>query len=261
MNLFVLFLFILGICVGSFLNVLIDRLAQDESVIKGRSRCDRCKKTLGVPDLIPILSFIFLKGRCRYCGTKISRQYPLVEALTGAVWLAVYSFLLNQKGLAGISVELAYYLTSASCLIVILITDLKYRIIPDEMVAVLAISAFIYLYFSFGLSITFLVSVLSGLTLFSIFLALVIVTKGKGMGLGDVKYAFYMGLALGFPNIIPAFYLSFLTGALISLILVITERKKMKSKIAFGPYLVLSTFISLFYGDQLWLIFRSLLGG
>ena len=145
-----------------------------------------------------------------------------------------------------------------SGLFVIFLTDLKYRIIPDQVLMLMILITLSYiLFYDFPSLFTRLVS---GLAIFMMFLFLVIVTHGKGMGLGDVKFSFFMGLFLGFPRILVAFYLAFLTGAAVSLILILLGKKTMKSKIAFGPFLVYATAISFYFGDQIWNLFRRFLG-
>lgn len=250
-------LFIFGISIGSFLNVLIDRLPKNESIL-GRSRCDRCKKKINWYDLIPLLSFFLLKGRCRHCKTKLSWQYPIIEALTGGTFIYVYMLTSLTNGSQMFFISLMLNLILISGLIVIFMADFKYRIIPDQILLILvAISLFINLLFrptSFG------VNILSGGILFLVFLILYLMTHGRGMGFGDVKYVFFMGFLLGFPYSIVAFYIAFLTGAIISLILIIGGVKKFKQTIAFGPFLVASTFITYFYGDKLWIIFQKIIG-
>jgi len=277
LTLYYLFLFLLGLSVGSFLNVVIDRIPQGKSFIKGRSYCDYCRHQLAWSDLIPILSFLLLGSRCRYCRNSISWQYPLVELITGLLFVFAYSYSyspeisLNQS-LATLplpppsrspfghleGVFIAYLFIIVSGLIVIFFIDLKNRIIPDQVLLLLLIVSLIYLVLF--QSQMLLNHLLSGIILFIIFLALVVATRGKGMGLGDVKFSFIMGLLLGFPKIIVAFYLSFLTGAIFSLILVILGKKKMKSTIPFGPFLAVSTLIALFYGQDLWDFSKGLLG-
>lgn len=254
------FLFILGLCFGSFLNVLIDRLPKGKSVVRGRSFCDHCKHKLGWDDLIPVLSFILLNRRCRYCGKKISWHYPIVELTTGILFLFVYSLLIGIIRLDNnhFYYIYTYYLIITSCLLAIFVTDLKYRIIPDEVLIVQIVTALFY-------QVLFQKqilkgNILTGVVFLLVFLFLVIITKGKGIGLGDVKLAFVMGLVLGFPKIIVALYLSFLTGAVFSLILVLLKIKSLKSTIAFGPFLCAATFVTLFYGNSLWSLFKGILG-
>lgn len=244
-------LFALGLSVGSFLNVVIDRLPISKSIVKGRSNCDFCRHKLAWFDLIPVISFVSLKRKCRYCGKKISWQYPLVELTAGLLFL----FAGNYNSML---IILLLNLMIVSGLVAIFVTDLKYRIIPDSVLIFLITVAFIFQLITKSSYIfsNMVIGLVTGL----FFLMLVLITKGRGMGLGDVKYSFFMGFFLGFPKIIVAFYLSFLTGAIVSLILIMTARKKMKSTIAFGPFLVVATFVSYFYGDQLWMIFSKILG-
>jgi prepilin signal peptidase PulO-like enzyme (type II secretory pathway) len=154
--------------------------------------------------------------------------------------------------------QFLYYLLIVSGLIVIFFADLKYRIIPDQVLVVLLIVSFVY---QMMVAPNDLINhLLSGLGMFTLFLFLVFITRGRGMGLGDVKFSFIMGLILGFPKIIPSFYLSFLTGALVSLILLLIGRKTVKSTIPFGPFLSMATIVSLLYGDNLWQILKNIWG-
>lgn len=250
--------FILGLCIGSFLNVVIDRLPRGQSIIRGRSFCDHCKKTLLWYDLIPVLSFFLLGRSCRFCHKKISWQYPTVEFITGLLFLITFSIVSQISGPQYFVLFFIYYLIIISSLIVIFFTDLKYRIIPDQILIVQIIGTFCFLLLF--RSSELINHFLAGVFFFLIFLALVLITRGKGMGLGDVKFAAVMGFILGAPKIVVAFYLSFLTGAVFSLILIMMGKKSMKSTIPFGPFLAVSTGISLLYGDALWNIFRGFIG-
>lgn len=252
-------LFIFGLAIGSFCNVLIDRIPKGQSFIRGRSYCDKCEHLLSPFDLIPVISFILLFGKCHYCHKNISLQYPLVELTVGILFIFSYLQIWHLSAIPSFVMLLIYYLFVVSGLLVIFVTDLKYRIIPDVILIPLILLTMLVRIIQFP-NILFLNYFLSGVFFFILFLILFLVTKGKGMGFGDVKYAFFMGLILGFPRIIIGFYLSFLTGAFISLILLLVGKKKMKSSIAFGPFLALSTFVTLFYGEYLWLIFRKIIG-
>jgi len=261
----VVFIFLVGSVVGSFLNVLVDRLPKEESVVKGRSRCDKCKKDLKWHDLIPLLSFIFLKGKCRHCQARLSLYYPIVEFTTGVMFAITAFFVLNnfqfsifnfQSSLNfQFSITLIYYLSIVSSLIVVFFADLKYGIIPDKIIfPAIFVSAFYLLTMNYQLlTINFFSAV--GASLF--FLLLFLITRGKGMGFGDVKFAFLMGLVLGFPDIVVALYIAFLTGAIIGCILIIWRKKRVfGTAIPFGPFLVIGTLISIFYGS---LIFQKFL--
>lgn len=269
------FLFFIGLAVGSFLNVLIDRLPKEENVLVGRSYCDHCRHPLAWYDLIPLLSFVLLRGRCRYCQKKISWQYPMVELLTGGMFVLGSLGFLGSLG--GSLISLCYLFFVLCCLIVIFFADLKYGIIPDKVVYPAIAVTFLFRLQGVRLANSFtpgsaswrtgvfpwLASghlgggtspiinyLLAGLGALGFFGALVLLTKGKGMGLGDVKLAFLMGLALGFPEIIVALYFAFLTGALLSAILILTKRKKFGQTIPFGPFLSAGTIFSLFYGEK-----------
>ena len=238
-------LFFLGLSAGSFINVLADRLFQGLPVIWGRSRCDYCRHPLSPTDLIPLLSFFLLGGKCRYCRKRLSWQYPIVEFSVGLIFLVIS--LLAFMGI--VSTEfypLTLMLFVITMLVVIFITDLKYRIIPDEILVVLAVTFISFLAVFRGS--LFFPHLLSGLLMAFFFLFLVIISRGKGMGLGDVKYAFIMGLILGFPKIIVAFYAAFLTGAVVSSILILLGKKNVKSTLPFGPFLVVAALIALWAG-------------
>ena len=243
------FIFIVGLFAGSFLNVLADRLPKGKSPIKGRSHCDKCRKTLKWFDLIPLLSFISLKGKCRYCFTPLSFYYPIVELATGVIFaLTFYFFGIMNHELR--IMDLFYYLFLVSSLIVIFFADLRYGIIPDKVVFSAITIIFLYLFINpSSLIINHLFSAV-GASLF--FLLLFLITKGKGMGFGDVKFAFLMGLILGFPNIIVGLYVAFLTGAIIGCILILWRKKRVfGTAIPFGPFLVIGTLVSIFLGDFL----------
>jgi leader peptidase (prepilin peptidase) / N-methyltransferase len=257
------FIFIIGLFIGSFLDVLADRLPRNESVAKGRSHCEKCKKELVWYDLIPLFSFIFLKGKCRYCHARLSAYYPIVELTTGIMFVITFLFAVNNFQFSIFNfqsiynfqflISLIYYLFIVSCLIVVFFTDLKYGIIPDKIIFP---AMFITLIFNLQFAISnqfsifnFLMSAI-GACLFFLFLFLI--TKGRGMGFGDVKFAFLMGLILGFPNIVISLYIAFLTGAIIGTILIVWRKKRMfGTAIPFGPFLVLGTLSAIFLGDFL----------
>lgn len=247
-----LLLLIFGLVVGSFLNVLIDRIPQDESPFKGRSYCDKCKKTLRWYDLIPFVSFIMLLGKCRYCSSPISFFYPLVEFITGILFVAAFVYLKDLRFMIydlRFFVNYLYYIFILSSFIVIFFSDLKYGIIPDKIVYSSTVISFLYLILNTKHLI--LSSLLSGFGAFIFFLVLYLITREKGMGLGDVKLSFLLGLVLGFPKVIIAFYLAFLTGAVIGFILIIWGKKKLKSAIPFGPFLILGAALSIFFAEKI----------
>lgn len=257
----VFFLFLFGLCVGSFLNVLIYRLPHNLS-IAGRSFCPKCRKKISWYDNIPILSFILLRGECRSCHSPISFYYPAIELVTGFLFVFTVFFFPDESIKYQVlsikyTMELIYYLFIVSALIMIFFTDLKHGIIPDKIIfSSIFISLFYFLLIHNSL---FMIHLLSAFGAFIFFLLLFLITKGKGMGFGDVKLAFLMGIILGFPKIIVALYIAFLTGALLSLILVLCRKKGLKDTVPFGPYLVLATLALFFFGDLISNFFLSVL--
>jgi len=293
-----LFIFFLGLAVGSFLNCVIYRIELQEneqeddsskksqSFLQGRSFCPYCRHTLSWQDLIPVLSFIFLRGKCRYCQKPISFQYPAVEIATGLLFLLIFN--LSTKDFLLCSAEhsnlfecsglefftLLYYLTISSLLIIIFVYDLKHYIIPDKIVFPAIGIALLYQFFiiwnlpalleaggfpsGFGnwkLEIgnlePLLPALLSALGAAGFFLLIVLISRGRWMGVGDIKLAFLMGLVLGWPNIFVALFSAFLIGAIIGIALMILGKKTLKSEVPFGPFLVTGTFLALFWGRQI----------
>ena len=234
-------IFIFGLAIGSFLNVVIYRLKTNESILIGRSHCPKCGAILKWYDLIPVLSFLIQKGECRYCQKKISFQYPLVEIITGLLFVLILSKF-------GFDLLITYYLLLITCfLIVIFVYDLRHYLILDKIVFPAIIIVLFYQVFIGNFLNPFLSALLAG----GFFLSLVIVSKGKWMGMGDVKFAILMGLILGWPNILLALFLSFFSGAIIGIILILFGKKGLKSQIPFGPFLVGSTILIMLYGHYL----------
>jgi leader peptidase (prepilin peptidase) / N-methyltransferase len=243
-----IFLFILGIIIGSFLNVVIYRYNTGMG-INGRSKCFSCGKTLQWYELVPLISYIFLRGRCSVCQSKISWQYPAVELLTGLTFLALFLKF-------GLGVQLLMALIVASIFIVILVYDMRHKIIPDGLVVILSVCALISLFITPDLSLQMprLVDVLAGPLLALPFALLWLVSGGRWMGLGDAKLALPMGwilgVSLGFSSIIIAFW----TGAAVGIVLMATDKifhrgnVSMKSEIPFAPFLILGLAIVFFSG-------------
>jgi len=236
------FAFFIGLAVGSFLNVVICRLETKESFIKNRSHCPYCKIVLKWYELIPVFSFLFQKAKCRYCKKTISWQYPLVELSTGIVFLLFFNQFLSSD-----LINLFYYLTISCFLIVIFVFDLKHYLILNKVLYPAIIISFIFIVgnnFINQLNLS-LPSPQSGLVALLIasgfFLFLVLISKNQWMGWGDVKLAILMGLVLGWPDILLALFLSFLSGAIVGIGLILFGKKGLKSQIPFGPFLTGST--------------------
>ena len=252
-------IFLTGLIVGSFLNCVIYRLYSEESFLKsrprrktfsflrGRSFCPNCKHILTWQDLIPVLSFLILKGKCRYCRKPISLQYPLVELAT-----AILFFLIWQTAAFELRGFLFYSLIT-SFLIIIFVYDLKHYIIPDKVIYPAIVIAFLYNIYQFSINNQQLTinNFLSALGSAAFFLTIVLISRGKWMGIGDIKLAFLMGLILSFPNILVALFLAFFIGAIVGVALIISGKKTLKSEIPFGPFLISGTFLALFFGQKI----------
>ncbi len=304
-------LFVFGLCIGSFLNDVIYRLPacqrlsaamagreKGESVFfsenrsrsstprtvlgrysLSRSYCPHCKTILRWYDLIPFFSFLFLRGRCRYCSKQISIQYPIVEIITGILFVSVahfslpttdYRLLLNWKDIF----YLCYLLYVICSLIIIFVYDLKHYIIPDKILFPAIAISIIYHVLSIMIAENYTLYINntlyyagSAVIASGFFLALVLASRGKWMGLGDVKLAFLMGLVLGWPDVLVALFLAFALGAAVGLTLILISREpfsvgerfsrdynlnySLRSQIPFGPFLIVGTFVSLFWGARI----------
>lgn len=247
-----LILLALGLAVGSFLNVLADRLPRGESPLFSRSYCDHCRQTLRWFELIPVVSFLLQQGKCKRCHQRLSLQYPIVELGTGLGFVMLYR-LANLGGWQALALIFLF-----SSFVVITVSDLKYRIIPDSMLVVLVIAAILQAFFSPS-DVSFANRILAAAGAGGFFLFLWWVTRGRGMGFGDVKLSAILGMLLGFPQIVVACYTAFLTGAVVAVILVLAGKKSLKSRMAFGPFLIAGAFTSLLFGSQVLAVWRVLL--
>lgn len=251
------FIFALGIIIGSFINVCIYRIPRGESVAFPPSHCTRCDHILKWYDLIPVMSFILLKGKCRYCNYKISLRYPIIEMLNGILYLLIYHYF-------GLSLGFFFYGIIGSILIIICFIDYYQQIIPDGLVLLILISAVFYkggAYLLYKTPIAFWDSVLGFLTGGLLFLAIAFISNGA-MGGGDIKLIAVLGFILGFKNILLNIFLAFVIGAVFSILLMLWGKKRRKDAIPFGPFINVSYFITLFYGESIigWYIQRFFIG-
>lgn len=247
------FILLLGGAIGSFLGALTYRWPHEISINDGRSICPKCKKQISWYDNIPLLSYLLLKGKCRNCDQKISVRYFVIELSTAFAFLFIlesyFKIAINMPWLGRIpySFGLAAFLTITAISIGIFIIDFEHQYIPDSLSFVglgVVVASFlitanssIWMYLASGLG--------SGIFLLLIHIA----TFGKGMGLGDVKLALFFGTALGFPLSLVWLFLSFIIGSIVGIILLLSKRTKLKQKIAFGPFLVVSFFIAAIFGN------------
>jgi leader peptidase (prepilin peptidase) / N-methyltransferase len=259
MWIFALFVFVAGTIVGSFVNVVIERTIAGEDWIKARSRCDNCKKMIAWYDNIPLFSYFLLGRRCRYCKKRISIQHPAIEFMMGALFVWWYAigfafFQLSQQPL--IYIQPLFWLVVGILLLIVLITDLKYMIIPDYAVVGLGLLALVYRVYLTRAGVMQIEdlwgAVLAGVVASLIFLGLHLGTGGKGMGLGDVKFVLVMGLLLGWQRMIVGTLLAFVLGALVGVGLLLAGKKTFSQELPFGPFLVAGTVIALLWGSSLW---------
>ena len=233
---------LIGLFVGSFLNVLIFRFPEMKGLVSGRSYCPNCKKTIAWFDLIPVISYIILWGKCRNCRKPISLQYPLVEISTGVIF-----FFLAKT--IGINYQLIGYLLIACTSVLIFVYDAKFLEIPEVFAWLLMIFAIVAAAISPSFSINeFLLGGLIGGGILGI---LVGISNEQMMGAGDIKIGLAFGFLLGAYRSILFLFLSFIIGAIVGLILMASNKKKMKSEIAFAPFLIMAALICIIWGNQL----------
>lgn len=247
----VFFVFIIGAAMGSFINVVVDRLIHNKSLM-GRSHCDHCKKKLEWFELFPILSYVFLKGQCRRCHVKLSPEHPLIEIATGLLYVVTW-FMVPPE-------SLVLYWGIVSCAWVIVLSDLRYKLISDSM----QIALFLFILFQKILGKASIFSLL-GDFLSGIFVLLPIgliyvITNERAMGLGDVILAGIIGFLLGVSKGLLALYVSFLVGAIVGVILLVQRKKGMKSAVPFGPFLIIGMLVAGVWGDALIQIIKKMYG-
>lgn len=234
-----LYVFIIGICLASFINVVIYRVPKDISVAKGRSFCPNCKHQLKFYDLFPIFSWLFLKGRCRYCKEKISPRYAIVETLGGAI--AVLSVVIYDFSFLALIV----FITSI-ILVAITFIDLDNMIIPNSLIIVLIIPAVISIFVMPDVSI---VSHIIGFFCISVPMLLLTLVIDGAFGGGDIKLVAVCGFMLGWYYVLPAIFIAILLAGIYAIYLLITKKADKKSHFAFGPFLSFGIIVALYWGE------------
>ena len=243
-------IFILGIIIGSFLNVCIYRIPADKSIVTGPSSCQSCGARLSVIDLVPVFSWLLLGGKCRHCKAHVSPQYPAIELLTGVLFVLLYLKL-------DISWNLLIYAALTALLIVISMIDLKHMMIPDGLIItglIIGIAKLVVTIFTgyFDSWLSYVIGFFAGgLPLLLIALICAYVLKKEAIGGGDIKLMAMAGLITGWKLIAVAYLTGIVAGALISIILMATKIKKRGDEIPFGPFLSLGIVISIFFGTDL----------
>lgn len=234
------FFALLGAAVASFLNVCIDRVPRNMSLISPASHCPSCQHRLAVKDLIPVFSYLYLRGRCRYCGAVIGRRLLWMEIGTGTLFVFLYLFY-------GLSLELVLSIFYCSLFIALMVIDFEQYIIPNRIIYPAAAVSLLVALLRPDWRVS--QSIIGGGIGLGVFLVIVIVSRG-GMGWGDVKLAALVGLITGFPLVFVAVFLSIVGGGLLALLLLFTGVKKRKEAIPFGPFLSLAAMVTLLWGSQ-----------
>ena len=243
-----LIIFLFGICIGSFLNVCIYRIPLQQDIVKLPSHCMSCGKQLKWYELIPVLSFLIQGGKCRNCKTKLSVQYPLIELLNGLLYVLIFN-------MYGMSAQSVIYCLLSSVLIVISVIDFRTYEIPLGCNIFILILGIVQVYFDLPHMSQYVI----GFFAVSLILYLVwLISKGKAIGGGDIKFLAASGLLLGWKGIILAFLLGCIIGSILHLI-----RMKVQNAdrtLAFGPYLSLGVLISALYGEKIISLYLGYLG-
>lgn len=243
--------FVFGTIIGSFLNVVIYRVPRNESIVYPPSHCANCKHELKPYDLIPVVSYIVLRGRCRYCGNRISIRYPIVELLTGIIYLILFVYF-------GISIKSLSYAFLASLLIAISFIDMEHKIIPNKVILIGLIAgvAFRLIMINYGVW-DYIVGFLVGGGV----LLLISLLSGGGMGGGDIKLMAMIGLFVGWKLTISTLFLAVVLGAIGGIAMILFKIKTRKDYIPFGPYISIACLISILYGYDLLNMYIKLIRG
>lgn len=237
---------------GSFINVCIDRLPQGQSIINPPSHCAACNHKLSVLDLVPLFSYIWLRGRCRYCRAPISLRLPIVEGVTALLFALLYWKF-------GLGLELGIFLIYASLLMVIFVIDLENQLVLDKVIYPGMAIAFVFSFFWSGVRpfsypwLKFGVeSALIGGVLGLAMMALPYIIYRSGIGLGDVKLGALVGLMTGYPLVFVAIFLSWISGGLIAAVLLALKIKGRKDPIPSATFLTVAAMVTVLWGQAIW---------
>lgn len=231
---------ILGLVLGSFMNVLTFRLISGSSIVMGRSQCQTCGFLLKARDLIPVVSFLWLLGKCRQCDNPISWQYPAVEMLTAVIFAVVTIVHLQAPTL--VPLMLARDLVFAFGLIALFVFDYRWLVLPDQLTLPLCVLAIL---FNIGLGVN-AVSLFAGAMVGGgLYFGLWAISRGAWVGSGDIRMGTMMGLMVGFPAIMFALYVSYLVGGVVALVLLLSGKKQHGSTLPMGTFLSIGTLATL----------------
>lgn len=241
------FAVVIGVCMGSFGNVLIDRLPRGESII-GRSHCDTCKRSLAPQELIPLLSWVFLRGKCRTCGAHISARLPLVEATSGLLAAIAYALVQDNPETNGSFLLAALLFVGLWALLLIAVIDFRTRTIPDALTVIVFIAGIVFHWFRVGGSIPTLAPLILGL----FFLSQWLISRGQWVGTGDILLAAAIGMLVGtVQGALWTLILAYAFGASVAIVLLSLKKLRRGDMIPFGPFLVLGAYVVIILGDSL----------
>ncbi len=244
------FIILIGLCLGSFLNALAYRVGTNQSIVPGRSKCPCCGVTIAWRDLIPVISFLLLRARCRNCRQPISWQYPLVELITATALVVLYLRF-------DLTPEFVVAAVTTLFLIPIFLTDWRYYIIPDSL-SIPGLIMVTGLQLWFGASLK---SLALGVFVGAGFFAWqYILSRGRWIGAGDIRVGALMGAALGLSRTLVALFLAYIGGAIVALILIARGQKQPSSRLPFGTFLTIATFVALLCGAQIAVTYHHLAG-
>lgn len=242
-----IFFFILGAVLGSFSLVFADRLVGGGGPF-GRSRCDHCKVLLRASDMIPVLSFLFLKGVCRHCTNHISPWHFWIEVFLGALFVGVVA-LVPELGPSDIFIRL--FLLSG--LFMLFVMDTRYGLLPDMLTLPIILFVFAYQWLQ-GVSIA--VMLIAGAIGGGVFLVQWLISKGTWVGSGDIRLGVLMGIVLGVPGVLLALFIAYIVGALFAVVLLLQRKRKKTDTLPFGSFLIPATVLVWFFGETMltWLL-------
>jgi len=277
-----IFLFVFGLFFGSFFKVIVDRSKEKyteeskvnnqkkskktSSWVTGRSCCQSCGEQIYWYDNIPLLSYLLLGGKCRFCKNEIGLSYPLIEFLTGIIFIFVgYLSYYSPDFFQNLILNSVYLSSVVIFLWLILLFDVKYMIIPDELVVLISVVGIVRVFAQFVSARTsfFLFDLAVATLLLLSFLLLrylpLLILKKYGLGWGDIKLVFPLAMVLGYKLAIVGIFCAFIIGGIWGIILLITRRAKVGQMVSFGPLLALGSYVALAWGDTLWQVYWQLL--
>jgi prepilin signal peptidase PulO-like enzyme (type II secretory pathway) len=260
----IIILFVFGAVFGSFLNVVTlrydgEHFLFDTKMLGGRSRCPHCEKTLRWFELVPIVSFLIQGGRCRRCGARLGIQYPIVEFISGLIFVFV-PFSFGAIAAPVIFVTTVLWVAVFEALLVMAAIDIRLGIIPDEINIFLGVLGIFFAILSASQGHPVLLKLIGAAAAGIFFAILIAATRGKGMGMGDLKLAIPLGLLFGWPYIIFVLVAAFVFGAVAGMIAIARGAKTMKGTLPFGPYLAAGAATAFFWGAPIVAWYLSLLG-